>query len=50
MPLWKRATFWWADLWPSDCVACIYLRFVILGFGIGMIWVAVLLYGLWRAW
>lgn len=38
----KRFAFWFADLWPVNCIACIYLRFIAFGFllGVGFMGVA----------
>jgi hypothetical protein len=39
----KRFTFWFADLWPVSCIACIYLRFVAFGFLLGVVFFGVVL-------
>ena len=32
-----RSTLWFADLWPSDRIASIYQRFIVLGVVIGIV-------------
>lgn len=44
MPRWKRAVYWWADLWPSDCCACVYVRFMLVGALVALIVIALVLY------
>ena len=33
----KQLTLWFADLWPADCIACIYQRFLVLGLVLGVV-------------
>jgi len=39
----KRFAFWFADLWPVNCIACIYLRFIAFGFLLGVAFSGVVL-------
>jgi hypothetical protein len=40
----KRLTLWFADLWPVHCIACIYQRFLVLGFVLGVAVANLLIY------
>lgn len=45
----KRLTLWFADVWPSECIACIYQRFFVLGLVAGIALSHVLMYAVVRA-
>lgn len=40
----KALAFWFADLWPADCIYCIYLRFLLVGVFVGMFIAAAYIY------